>query len=82
MFDTRTRMLLDQIRGGFISRGMDFSAATNAAYAALSGIVSRQAVMVAFVQLFRILALVFVVVVPLVFVMKRPRTGQPAVAAH
>ena len=42
-FDTRTRMLLDQIRGGFMSRGMDFSAATSAAYAALSGMVSRQA---------------------------------------
>ena len=81
-FDTRTRMLLDQIRGGFMSRGMDFSTATSAAYAALSGMVSRQAVMVAFVQLFRILALVFVIVIPLVFIMKRPKAGQPAVAAH
>src|SRR5438093_3847582 len=33
-FDVRVRMILDQIRAGFMSRGMDFSTATNAAYAA------------------------------------------------
>jgi len=49
---------------------------------ALSGMVSRQAVMVAFVQLFRILALVFVIVIPLVFIMKRPKAAQSPVAAH
>ena len=81
-FDARTRMLLEQIRTGFISRGLDFSTATNAAYLVLSGMVSRQAVMVAFVQLFRILALVFVIVLPLVFIMKRPKPAQAPVAAH
>jgi DHA2 family multidrug resistance protein len=81
-FDMRTRMLLEKIRGGFIAGGMDFSSATRAAYAALSGMVSQQAIMVSFVQLFRILALVFAVVIPLVFVMRRPKTGQPAAPAH
>jgi DHA2 family multidrug resistance protein len=81
-FDMRTRMLLDQIRGGLMSKGMDFSSATNAAYAQLSAMVNQQAVMVAFVQLFRILALVFAVVVPLVFIMKRPRGSQTVSAAH
>jgi len=38
--------------------------------------------MVAFVQLFRILALVFVIVIPLVFIMKRPKAAQAPVAAH
>jgi DHA2 family multidrug resistance protein len=82
VFDLRTRMLLDQIRGGLMSRGMDISTATNAAYAQLSGMVSQQAVMVAFVQLFRILALVFAVVVPLVFLMRRPQGRQTISAAH
>jgi DHA2 family multidrug resistance protein len=81
-FDVRTRILLEQIRGGFIARGMDFSGATRAAYVALSGMVSQQAIMVSFVQLFRILALVFAVVIPLVFIMRRPKTGQPAAPAH
>jgi len=81
-FDARTRMLLEQMRGAFISGGMDFSTAGRAAYAALSGIVSQQAVMVAFVQLFRILALVFAVVIPLVFIMRKPKPGRPVAAGH
>ena len=81
-FDAQARSLLDQIRAGFVSRGMDFTTATHAAYAALSGMVSQQAVMVAFVQLFRILALVFAVVVPLVFIMRRPKSGQAVSASH
>ena len=81
-FDMPAQTLLDQIRGGFISRGMDFSTATSAAYAALSGMVTQQAVMVAFVQLFRILALVFAVVVPLVFIMRKPKAAAPVAGAH
>src|SRR6516165_6131578 len=81
-FDTHVRSLLEQIRGGFMAHGMDFTTATQAAYGTLSGMVSQQAVMVAFVQLFRILALVFSVVVPLVFIMKRPKGGQPVASAH
>jgi len=81
-YDARVGTLLDQIRGGFIARGMDFTTATQAAYAALSGMVSRQAVMVAFVQLFRILALIFAVVIPLLLIMRKPKTGQPAAPAH
>ncbi|PYS55243.1 MAG: EmrB/QacA family drug resistance transporter [Acidobacteria bacterium] len=81
-FDMRVRMLLDQMRTAFMSRGMDFSTASNAAYAALAGIVQKQAVMVAFVQLFRLLALVFAIVIPLVFVMKRPKAAQTTVAGH
>src|SRR6185503_13797005 len=81
-FDAHTRMLLDQIRAGFVARGMDIATATRAAYAALSGMVSQQAVMVAFVQLFRVLALVFAVVIPLVFIMRRPKAGGPVASAH
>ena len=81
-YDTRVGTLLAQIRGAFMARGMDFTTATSAAYAALSGMVSQQAVMVAFVQLFRILALVFAVVIPLVFIMRKPKGGGPAPPAH
>jgi DHA2 family multidrug resistance protein len=82
VYDAKVGMLLDQVRGGFIARGMDFTTATRAAYTAISGMVSQQAVMVAFVQLFRVLALIFAVVVPLVFIMRRPKSGRPAAPAH
>jgi len=81
-FDMRVRMVLDQIRAGFMAKGMDFSTATNAAYAALAGMVQKQAIMVAFVQLFRLLALVFAIVIPLVLLMKRPKVTQPTVPGH
>ncbi|HYR85369.1 MAG TPA: DHA2 family efflux MFS transporter permease subunit [Terriglobia bacterium] len=81
-FDANVRLLLDQIRGSFIARGLDFTTASSAAYVALSGMVQKQAVMVAFVNLFRILALVFAVVVPLVFLMKKPRHTQPSGPMH
>ena len=81
-FDTRISTLLGQIRGGFMAGGMDFTTATRASYTALSGMVSQQAVMVAFVHLFRILAVVFAVVIPLVFIMRKPKAGQPATSAH
>jgi DHA2 family multidrug resistance protein len=81
-YDTGVTMLLDQMRGAFLAKGMDVTTATRAAYAAVSGMVSQQAVMVAFVQLFRILAVIFAVVIPLVIVMRRPRPGQRAASAH
>src|SRR5215831_11201169 len=81
-FDVQVRSMLEQIRAGCVARGMDFTTATEAAYSALSGMVSQQAVMVAFVQLFRVLALVFAIVVPLVFIMRRPKTGQRASPVH
>jgi DHA2 family multidrug resistance protein len=81
-FDAQVRAMLEQIRSAFMARGMDFTSATQAAYGALSGMVSQQAVMVAFVQVFRVLALVFAVVVPLVFIMRRPKAGQPAASVH
>jgi MFS transporter, DHA2 family, multidrug resistance protein len=82
-FDMGSRALLEQMRAGFVARGLDLYTATQAAYAAVSGMVSQQAVMVAFVQLFRILALVFAAVVPLVFLMRKPKAGgQPVSGAH
>jgi DHA2 family multidrug resistance protein len=82
-FDTGARSFIEQIRAGFVARGMDLYSATQAAYAAVSGMVSQQAVMVAFVELFRVLALVFAVVIPLVFIMRKPKSGgQPVSGAH
>jgi predicted ABC-type exoprotein transport system permease subunit len=39
----------------------------------LNGILFRQASMVSFVMLFRLLGMVFLVMIPLVFIMRRPK---------
>jgi DHA2 family multidrug resistance protein len=68
-------------RGAFIRGGSDPVTATARAYAAVSGMVHRQATMVAFVEIFTLLGVIFVMLVPLVFIMKRPR-GKAPIAAH
>jgi DHA2 family multidrug resistance protein len=83
-YSAQAQSALDAARSMFMSRGSDWFTATQQAYRAVWGTVLRQASMVAFVDIFRLLALVFFVVIPLILVMKRPRAGQqrPEVAAH
>ena len=62
-----------QLRASFIAAGADATTATNRAYLALFGMVQRQASMVSFVILFQLLGLMFLALIPLVLLMKRPR---------
>ncbi len=80
-FDPAARTALAAAREAFIRAGSDPVTATNRAYAAVAGMVRRQATMVAFVEIFTLLGMIFVLLVPLVFIMKRPR-GKAPVAAH
>ncbi|MCC7008799.1 MAG: DHA2 family efflux MFS transporter permease subunit [Acidobacteria bacterium] len=50
------------------------------ALAAMNGMVQRQASMLAFVDLFRLLGIVFIVLIPVVFLMRRPAASQPVAA--
>jgi len=65
-----------------MASGPDPVTATNRAYGAIFGMVQQQATMVSFVSLFRLLGFVFVILIPLVLLMKRPRRGAEPIAAH
>ncbi len=80
-FSPAAQASLDAARRGFIASGSDPVTATQRAYAALFGAVQRQAAMVSFVDLFRLLGLIFLLLLPLVLLMRRPR-GRAAAAAH
>ena len=82
MFDPQTQLALDRMRAGFMAAGADSLTATNRAYLALWGLLSRQATMVSFVMLFRMLGVLFLVVIPLVLIMKRPKRRGSPVSAH
>jgi len=69
------------MRAAFMAAGADAVTATNRAYAAIFGMLARQASMVSFVGLFQLLGIIFIVIIPLVLLMKRPG-GGPAVGAH
>ena len=76
-----SQSMFNQMRGAFMAAGADATTASNRAYAALFGMVQRQAAIVSFVGLFQLLGVMFLALIPLVLLMKRPR-GREAVAAH
>ena len=65
-----------------IAGGADPVTATNQTYGALFGMVQRQASMVSFVSIFQLLGVLFLLLVPLVLLMKRPKQRGEAPAAH
>jgi DHA2 family multidrug resistance protein len=81
-YNAAAQSMFMQIRAGFMAAGADAVTATNRAYAALFGMVQRQASMVSFVGLFQLLGFMFLALVPLVLLMRRPRGRAGAVAAH
>jgi MFS transporter, DHA2 family, multidrug resistance protein len=81
-YDPVTQSMFDQIRNGLIAAGADVVTATQRTYAVLHGMLVQQASMVSFVMLFRLLGLIFLAMLPLVLIMRRPRGGGGPVAAH
>lgn len=73
VYDLAAQNAFARTRAGFVAGGADTVTATRQAYGALFGLVQRQASMVAFVDLFRLLGMIFLVLLPLLFLMKRPQ---------
>jgi DHA2 family multidrug resistance protein len=81
-YSPATQRMFSAARAGFVAQGSDMTTATHRAYAALFGSVQQQATMQAFVSLFRLLGIIFVVLVPLVLLMRRPQKKGGPLAAH
>jgi DHA2 family multidrug resistance protein len=80
-YSDAARGATDTARQWFISRGADPYTAAQRAYAGVFASVQRQAAMVSFVDVFRLLGAIFLLLLPLVLLMRRPR-GRAAVGAH
>jgi DHA2 family multidrug resistance protein len=80
--DVRTRLMLDQLKGGFMSAGADAVTAGERSVAAMHGMLAQQATMVTFVSIFRLLGGIFLLLIPLIALMKRPKGRPSAAAAH
>ena len=81
-YDPRSQTTFLQLRAAFMAAGADVATASQRAYAAMFGMVQRQASMVSFVGLFQLLGIIFLVIIPLVLLMQRPGKGGPVVGAH
>jgi MFS transporter, DHA2 family, multidrug resistance protein len=78
----QARQTIAGLRALFMSQGKDAATATRQAYGAVWGMVQQQAAMLAYNDVFRFLALMFLVMLPLIFLMRKPKKGGGAVMAH
>jgi DHA2 family multidrug resistance protein len=79
-YDASTRALFGQMQRMFQMQGPG-APPDLAAAAMLNGMIQRQAAMLSFIDAFRIMGVIFIVVLPLVLIMRRPKRGGQVVAA-
>lgn len=80
--DPQSRATYSGIRQLLMAHGSAAATATKQAQAALFGMVQKQAVMLSFLDAFRLLAVIFLLMIPLVWLTKKPPQGAPPPAAH
>ena len=68
-----TQSALESARSLFSGGGSDGATATQQSYAAVFEIVRRQAAMLSFLEAFQLLAVLFLAMLPLLFLMEQPR---------
>jgi DHA2 family multidrug resistance protein len=82
MYDPQLLAAVERIRAMMVARGADAVTATQRAYALMAGQVQRQAAMMAFLDMFWLLGVLFIVAIPLVFVMRATRGGETVMVAE
>jgi len=81
-YDAGTQSRLQALANAFQAAGADAVTAMQRADAAIGFEIRRQATMVSFVHIFQLLGGLFIVLSPLVLLMRKPKAGGPSVAAH
>jgi DHA2 family multidrug resistance protein len=74
--------MLRQLTQGFVARGSDLATAQQQALMGLYGITSREASALTFIQIFRLLGVVCLAMLPLILILRRPQHTTPGAAAH
>jgi DHA2 family multidrug resistance protein len=77
----RAANMISSLQQNFMAQGADVATATRRAYGAIWAILNRQAAMLSYNDVFFILSIVFLMMAPLILLMKRPKRGG-AVVAH
>ena len=81
-FDPAARSFLGGLRRMFEARGADAVTAAERAQAMAASLVARQASMMSFVAVFRLLGVIFLLLLPLVLIMKNPKKAAAGAAMH
>lgn len=81
-YDPAAQIMFNNVRAWFLAHGSDAVTATRQAYAAMFVQVHNQAAMLSFIDCFRLLGLMFLLLLPLILLMRRPTHQRAAAAAH
>jgi DHA2 family multidrug resistance protein len=73
---------LDAMIAAFRARGADAMTALDRAHAAMAGMIAREAAALSFIDLFWLLAVLFLAAVPLLFFMRRPDHAEVAMVGE
>jgi MFS transporter, DHA2 family, multidrug resistance protein len=75
-YDRPPAIFLDGIRSGLTRGGTDLFTATRQSYSVLYGVVQRHAAMLTFVEIYTLLGAVFFVMLPMIWLMRRPARAR------
>ncbi|MEO8373362.1 MAG: DHA2 family efflux MFS transporter permease subunit, partial [Candidatus Solibacter sp.] len=81
-WSAQTQTFMHNAQSGMMSHTSDPAAAYKMAYGAAWGTVQRQSAMLAFIDTFRAMAIVFLLVLPFLFIMQRPKHSRSAGPMH
>ena len=72
-YSPQTQLYVNGLQSRMMAHGASSQTAAQQAYAAIWGMVQRQAAMISFVDTFRAMAIVFLLVLPFLLIMRRPK---------
>jgi len=72
LYSPSAQQMLAALKSALMARGADAFTATQGAHAAMSGMVMRQAAMLSFLDVFRVLGIIFLIMAPAMFIMRKP----------
>jgi DHA2 family multidrug resistance protein len=82
-YEPAATAMMNSIKTGLIASGVDAATAGQRAYALAFGMVQRHAAMLAYLDAFFLLAIMFILALPLILIMKKPKAGGgPANMGH
>lgn len=81
-YNLTSRLTLERLQQAFQSAGADATTAVQRSHAATFGMVQQQAAMISFVDAFWLLGVIFLAVIPLIYLMKKPKGHGEEIAAH
>jgi MFS transporter, DHA2 family, multidrug resistance protein len=74
--------MMNNMKGYFMSQGSSAATATQQAYESVWGTVQRQAAMLSYNDTFLFLGMMFILMIPLLFLLRKPKPGKSGVMVH